>query len=552
MDDQHFLHYFEQAQKNCASYVEEGSSPAPLLALIEEYQNKAAPGSPYSAFFSGEKALYSAEYDNALRYYLQAKGVPHFEFFCYRSSALVAQAHGQNEKTSYFAQKALKIVPNDPFCLKIASQSFALAPASTTTSHQPANDSPFPHYDPSPSLFEQESYPESRSEKTVARSSSESNLEKKIDSYQLQQPLLIKRYLDSLQKRTLPKDHCLYVISGAEAAPEGSSFSEISQLFSHIVPKSSKEAFFLRWNGQGIAINPGKNFLTLLHDQQLHLRDIDAVIVTHESQEIFSSVKEIYDLNYKLNQIASELHIIHYYFNEKSHQQLASQLKPNFKQERSALHCLELFVDSPDIESIELGEGIALHYFPTTFHETFKEKRSNKPSALGIKLELTTKQEGFSHYSTTIHLGYIGSSSWSPLLAHLLGNCELLIAAFGHTSPSDYNKLSYNEDSLGYFGIASLLEEVRPKILLCSEFDGREGDIRIEAVQKLKKESLQHETEGAGTVILPAGGRFHLNLISWQIGCSVTHEAVAPSDIQVVKSLHPFGAIQYLSPDCCL
>lgn len=555
MDDQQFSCYLEQAQQFVAQLDSRQEARDGLLQLIELCQESVVADSPYEAFFKGEKALFSGELEQALRFYLQAKQIKPFEFFCYRASAMISQEHGHLEKAHYFAKKALKIMPEDYICKKISDseESFLQTHAPIPYPVQPIDENlALLTLSNASHLYPAVAENEDSSEGKIIQENLSNNdsLEQEIRSFHLRQPALMKSYLKCAEQRHLSKDHCLYILGGASreiSSTQACNGLELSQIFSSLQPKSGKEGLFLKWNGKGIAINPGINFLSSLHLQGLHIRDIDVIIVTYEASEIFASIKEIYDLNYKLNQVAAELHIIHYYFNEKAYQFYAPQLKPNFKQERSALHCLELFVDSPDVETIDLGGGILLHYFPTAFQEAFKERRISEPSALGINLELTTSQEGLSLPS--IRLGYVGATSWSPLLAHLLGPCDVLVAAFGSTSPSDYGKISYNDDSLGYFGIYSLMEEVRPRILLCTQFDGHEGDIRVEVVQRLRREG---KTAEASTVILPADNSFFLNLISNEIACSVSQQPVAAQQVLVVKSPYSFGPLQYLSPTCCL
>jgi len=569
MDNLQLSAYIAQAEQLIAMLDTQQEARGSLLQLIDRCAQMAAHNSPYEAFFKGERALFHGEYEHALRFYLQAKGIPHFEFFCYRASALISQAHGKEEKALHFAKKALKSHPNDPLCLNVAASSTekhaAPLPLSQLFSSEkepcPLGEQEmeelakiFEAEGPSAEeLFGKEVPPEQPSLAPGGPQQHESSaaLDRRINIFHSKQSALIKRYLSSFERRPLSKDHLLHVIGGGNVylpfntGSKPSSSSELSQLFSDILPKGGKEGLFIRWNGKGIAINPSRHFLTYLHEQQLHLRDIDVVIVTHEAADTFASVKEIYTLNYQLNQVADELQIIHYYFNERSYQQLAPQLKPHFKQERCALHCLELFVDSPDVEKIDLGNEILLHYFPTTLHEAFKERRPGDHASLGICLELNASQQGLANRS--IRLGYIGATAWSPLLAHLLGPCNILVAAFGHTSARDYEKINYNDDSLGYFGTFSLLEELHPRIALCSEFDGREGDIRIEVVKQLREDIMS-----IPTAVLPADHGLLLNLITMEIICSVSQEGVAAEHVRVAKPSRPFGQIRYLSPACCI
>ena len=374
-------------------------------------------------------------------------------------------------------------------------------------------------------------------------------LEHRIKTFHQQQRELISNYLDRFKTRPALKDQCLYLLHGWHDSHQRTRF---------LTGQSRKTTggYYLRWNGKGIVINPGLHFLENFHQQGLHIKDIDYVIVTGESASSYADIQEIYELNYQLNKISSELQIIHYYLSPKAYQALSPALKPNFKQERHTVHCLELFLDSPDVEKIELNDGINFSYFPLKSQRNAqeglsKEERNTKSvSSLGLHFDLST------HHlveKQSIRLGYASGAPWSPLLGHHLGHCDLLIAGFGNTNPGDYSKLKYNEESLGYHGTFSLLEETTPKLLLCSEFDCEEGDVRLEAVKMMREQyAAMYPNARHMPTILPVDNQLLLDLATLQVQCSATKTSVDPSRIRVVKLADSFGNLQYLSPSCTM
>jgi hypothetical protein len=166
-----------------------------------------------------------------------------------------------------------------------------------------------------------------------------------------------------------------------------------------------------------------------------------------------------------------------------------------------------MLVDSSDVEKVDLAEGITLHYFSATSRDAFptraEAKEVQQKPSLGIRLDLNLQDVSRS-------IGYLSKTAWNPLLAHHLGSCDLLIAGFGNTELQDYQKLAYLSDCLGYHGIATLIEEVAPRLILCGEFEGREGDIRLEVVQKMR-------SEYAESSILPADAGLCVNLKTLQV-----------------------------------
>jgi len=84
--------------------------------------------------------------------------------------------------------------------------------------------------------------------------------------------------------------------------------------------------------------------------------------------------------------------------------------------------------------------------------------------------------------------------------------------------------------------------------MLCTEFNGQEGDVRLEVVKKLRIE-YQNANPSETTIpeILPAEDGLFTDLNTLQIECSVNKTLLDPKDVVVVRTKDPFGALQYLS-----
>jgi tetratricopeptide (TPR) repeat protein len=386
-------------------------------------------------------------------------------------------------------------------------------------------------------------------------------LEDRIKTFQNLQTDFFQEYLENSKKRAKLFECGLYILQGWDESPNVPSSISKKILLTEQSQKTSG-GFYLRWYGKGIVLNPGRRFLKNFHEQGLNIFDIDYVIVTKDDAASYHDAQEIYELNAKLNRLNPEFHVIHYYLSQKSYQDLARSLKPNFKQERNTVHRLELFLDSPDVEKIELCEGITLHYFGASVHEAYTTSEKNmengnsRSSCLGIRFEFKTpsvKSLSYPVEKCVRKIGYISGSPWSPLLAHHLGSCDVLIAGFGNTSPNDYNKIGYQEDCLGFHGTYSLMDEITPRLLLCCEFNGKEGDIRIEVPKKMRQEfdNSPHSTKEI-PVVLPGDQGMFLDLTLLQIECTLSKTLVDPSQIRVVKTADFFGKLQYLAPSCIL
>lgn len=592
--------YLEEIQK-----LSKSQSKEQLIQYIEEIEKSFSPEDPYHKFFQAEKAFYSGVYELALKNYLESKSIPLFHFFCYRASAYLSFARGHTEKAIKFANNALAINPEDYFTLNLLNelqksppipsheieagdnendkkidaddanentkQNFSLKnslPQNMAIQEPVMNqdffslsNNPFSkelanrlysnsENEPKAPLSLQkkfstldlssEPFSENRSDEALkekGKDLEENGLETSIRNFQNSQKEWINQYIEKAKNRHSLPDHCLYILHGWNHAH-------------HFLTEHARKGtggYFLKWNGKGIVINPGPQFLKNFHEQGLVIQDIHYVIITSDIPEAYDDVKEIYALNSLLNKYNSDLHIIHYYLNQDAYQDLSPLLKPNFKQERHTVHPLELFLDSPDIEKAELSPGIILHYFPVS-----KNENTHSSASLGLRFELKLASSQPLRDKASLWLGYISNTGWSPLLTHYLGTCDYLITGFGNTSSQDYGRIKYNEDSLGYSGTYSLFEEIKPRMLICSEFGGREGDIRVEVVKKMDSqysETCTHRLEKPS--IFPGDKGLFIDLKEHKIACSLTKKLTDPADIRVVKTADSFGNLHYLSSQCC-
>ncbi len=608
MDHDRFELYLTTVQKLIAQSEEDSKASQQLLNLIHDHLTENQSDSSLSEFFKGEHAFYSREYAKALKHYLESKSVKQFEFYCYRAAAFIAKTQGQKDKAIAFAKKALMIYPKDYPALSILniennSQGHDEHPPKITlgereleelagifeqssghedlftAEHSPAKNLEgtmntdaslfsFPKssdpamttaltqrlYPMANEEFKTSSSPLEEIKKELAQqdspfsfpccSTDEQELEHRMACFQHSQMEKMTAYREQIKhRRALPDDFLCILI--------GSRTQEL--LLSTENSRKASGGYFLRWNQKGIVINPGKGFMQHFYRNGLHIKDIDFVIVTQDHPDTYVDIHEIYELNYQLNRMThQDLQVIHYYLNPNAYQELSGKLKPNFKQERHTIHHLELFLDSPEIEKISLTPEINLFYFPLSPLEAMAQSHSQErlqKSSLGLRLEL----KGLNGKRST-QIGYLAGASWSPLIGQHLERCDVLIAGFGNTHANDYTRLSYTDGCLGYFGCYSLFEELAPKLMLCTEFGGREGDISLEIVKKLRHDLFKKRDErfSPSPNILPGDTDLLLDLQQLKIRCSISETFVEPEKVRVTKSSPAFSRLHYLAPTCYL
>lgn len=567
--------------------IQEPQDQVQIFHLIDQFLQNSQGDSNLEAFFKGERAFFNRQYKLALKYYASARSVPNFRFFCHRATAYAFKNGGRVEEAISFAKKALDVYPSDQTTLNAfrdllrqkegddlpAHQAVSLAKKeidelsdifSDQASFQEdmeaegsflgqrdVSEEEFYPLQASNQTFEQsldedtaqvrdENFSEQelffRQQKEALDKDLEFDLEQRVKDFQQKQSRLISQYVQkSTEKETLKED-CLSILNGWNYHQEKEqNTTELANFLFPEYRRKTSGGLYIRWNGQGIVINPGMNFLENFHQAGLYVKDIDRVIVTKDSMEAYADLTAIYDLNYQHNTFSKELHVIDYYLNQKAYDMLLSSLKPHFKQERNTVHCLELFLDSPEEEAFDLGEGIRLHYF--------RPQKEQSNDCIGIRLELEKEQGKTS-------LGFCSGIAWSEALGKAFQGVDVLVGGFEKTSSSDYQKERFNLDSLGYYGTYQLAKTVEPKLFLISEFSGNEGDIRLELAKKLRKEL---RAEGySDLVLLPADLGLEILLDSLRLRCSISEQFVDAAKVVVAKSALSFSSLRYLSPAAVL
>lgn len=108
MNDLHnYLH-------RCSELSKQKGSPQPLIDYLEEQLEQPLLPFCWAHFYKGERAFHATDYEEAIRHYLLAKEIPHYNFFCFRATAFLMHQLGRMERAREFAHKALSISPHDP------------------------------------------------------------------------------------------------------------------------------------------------------------------------------------------------------------------------------------------------------------------------------------------------------------------------------------------------------------------------------------------------------------------------------------------------------
>lgn len=273
--------------------------------------------------------------------------------------------------------------------------------------------------------------------------------------------------------------------------------------------------YFLAWNGKGIAIDPGYGFLRILNAYfSLGLKDIDAIIITHDHPDHTAAVEDILTLSYELNQ-SGEQHIIDFFANAGAtfkFEHILSKLQDYFN----------LYVLRPNL-SIDLNKkyGLTLKA-QEAFHQ---ELWSKKGYAIGLVLQL----------SDSFSIGITSDTKWDYRLISEYVGTNLLVLHLGSIEVRDAPLSNH----LGSLGCQILLKYISPRLAIISEFGEELENFREDLIRFLRK--------SVPCCVFPGDIGLSIKLPSLDIRCS-TCKDYHPFETMDYNEIH--GEIKYKCQNC--
>lgn len=235
--------------------------------------------------------------------------------------------------------------------------------------------------------------------------------------------------------------------------------------------------FFLKWQGYGIAIDPGINFMENMHLSGLEINDINAVIVTHDHIDHNGDLQVIDDLAYSFK------HNLELYVDKFTYS----------KADKFA--CMEdrhlLDVKNGGVFNLGENKNIRLEFIDTRhIPNARKTGEYLKNTSFALKISL------LDHSEVKLKIGITSDSEYFPELGSFMKDCDYIIANISEPEKEDYEKKELKQNHLGYNGCLQLIENCNagretsqyPRYII-SEFWAGRGDARRELIRRLRKES---------------------------------------------------------------
>lgn len=390
-------------------------------------------------------------------------------------------------------------------------------------------------------------------------------------------------YIEKYKHRVRDQRNILVMLKGL------SSSTPILLNYAYNTNFYSGGGFFLRWNGMGIAVDPGYLFVQNLQNYGLNVLDIDIVIITHEHIDHSSDMRLLDDLHYNvaskyfeqvhkwdeehggISRVEQEKHKIKWYMDVLSCEEavLLSRKGSGFNRDYNQLYCVsmeddecssleETFRNYAEIISekdIEINEEINLHVFMTA-HEQYKEDGKKKFFTHTFGCVLACGTDAVSKRL----IGYTSDTSLQPdrypTMKKLLSQCHIIIANISGIYEDDVLLQRSKERHLGYSGcykiIKDLIEDEKYilKYLLISEFANQVSDIRFDISRFLQDEvkELALKRGKDSPCILPTEIDLTLDMDTFCAKCSICGR-YAPQ-ISVLRPRGENNKMQYVCKEC--
>ena len=298
--------------------------------------------------------------------------------------------------------------------------------------------------------------------------------------------------------------------------------------------------YFLKFNGSGLAVDPGHDFLRNFHGQKFHLRELDAVLISHNHPDHTHDLKSIDDVKYEM-WVSSEETPQPYSLvldNDTASTEEWTNEPKDFRKP-------PIRVDANRHDTVDLSEMAGLPFNVESFKAKHTEDVAN---AVGYRLSCIKENK------PVLTLGFSCDTEYFPELANHdnLGGCDVLVAHMSQPEISelqDPNNAEFKEGHLGYRGTIELIKTCKPNLTIISEFWAGLADARILLLQALRNRCKTNN-------ILPGGVGLLVKVTceptSFQILCTYCKKWIQHERIKVTSSSVPFGPLNYLCPDCCL
>lgn len=327
---------------------------------------------------------------------------------------------------------------------------------------------------------------------------------------------------------------------------------------------------YIRWEHMGIAIDPGPGFIENMYKHNLYIQDIDVIIITHFHLDHTGDIRLIDDLNRYINgriptfeskedeiiykEYYSPKHVINWYIDGDTNAYFMNKFSTLINNINTINPGDEICID----------DGICISTFHTQHVQLTSIERNDcgkikygKDNSPELKTSISDKTFGIcinlldSDTKTNTRIGYTSDTKYDTTILHNLQDCDYIIANISGIYKDDFLMLKSKKNHLGYLGCLKLLNNVKPKLLIISEFWNGTTDLRIDICRELEKEQTIIDNKGIETKVMPGEIGLNINIKEFSVRCDICGKFSPIFECHTVAPQNEFGRLLVLCSDCC-
>ena len=297
--------------------------------------------------------------------------------------------------------------------------------------------------------------------------------------------------------------------------------------------------YFLAWDGTGIVVDPGINFIRNAISAGLSIKDVDNVVLTHSHVDHTSDFEGLVTLFHEINAPRYDLGLDPIQFSlyasigaVNKYCNLISLSYDTFK---------EVSVVNPN-SSYRLSDSIYLKTTPCQHKDLFC---SHPSSCVGLKFYSDEEPEPI--FAITSDTGY--HSQLKGAFADLEDNLVILHIGGIKDEEKEYippPNIPLYKSHLGLRGVLNFIFDIKPSVAVISEFGEEFRGTRMGI-------SGLFDQEFGVTKVIPADVGFTIEFSRTEprilVACNNCHSKVPIANIQV-RLLEKGSNLVYLCPDC--
>lgn len=312
--------------------------------------------------------------------------------------------------------------------------------------------------------------------------------------------------------------------------------------------------FYFRYHGKGIVVDPGINFVTLMHQNNIFIEDVDVVIVTHHHIDHYIDVHQLTALLYEYNKkdekeekfyknyfgyAPPEKHIIHWIVDEQTKKSILEDVPSEY------LHSLSNYTDGEvfSVACSKLDTSIEISSFHTQ-HIFRQNMCCYSDDTFGVKLSFLCNDK-------KMIWGYTSDTQYFENLPDALHGCNVILMNISDIYVADVAMQKKKRSHLGFCGCVKLIQEVKPSVVLISEFCCTNGDYRHMIIRAIRERI--HKTDSLNnSLVLPADLNLCISIDASKMKCSICGKEFPVIDTKFARPGNGFQNIQYYCPECVL